>query len=214
MRVRDLDSLFPKIAAYPGVKVLSAGAKPATLTTPNGTMHAVFVQDPDGFVVELADVANPPADAPSGPVIAGSAFEATVRDSEQSVKFYNELLGFGIKLGAAFNDNQQMAATAGAPGASFRQSRAPIPGTTIPFTLIEFKNIERKELSGRTQDPGTTVLQLIVRDVTSLTAKLKAAGVPIVTTGGEPVQVAPGLKIVIVKDPNNMLLELAERGPR
>jgi catechol 2,3-dioxygenase-like lactoylglutathione lyase family enzyme len=214
MRVRDLDSLFPKIAAYPGVKVLSAGAKPATLTTPNGTLHAVFIQDPDGFVVELADVANPPADAPPGPVIAGSAFEATVRDSEQSVKFYNDLLGFDIKLGATFNDNQQMAATAGAPGASFRQSRAPIPGTTIPFTLIEFKNIERKELSGRTQDPGTTVLQLIVRDVTTLTAKLKAAGVPIVTTGGEPVQVAPGLKIVIVKDPNNMLLELAERGPR
>jgi catechol 2,3-dioxygenase-like lactoylglutathione lyase family enzyme len=214
MRVKGLDALFPKIAAYPGVTVLSAGGKPATITTPNGTLHAVFVQDPDGFVVELADAANAPADAPAGSVIAGSAFEATVRDSEQSVQFYNELLGFDIKLGAAFNDNAQMAATAGAPGASFRQSRAPIPGTTIPFTLIEFKNIERKELSGRTQDPGTTVLQLIVRDVVALTAKLKAAGVPIVTTGGEPVQVAPGLKIAIVKDPNNMLLELVERGPR
>ena len=104
--------------------------------------------------------------------------------------------------------------TAGAPGASFRQSRARIPGTTVPFTLIEFKNIERKELSGRTQDPGTTVLQLIVRDVTALTAKLKAAGVPVVTTGGEPVQVAPGLKIAIVKDPNNLLLELVERAAR
>jgi hypothetical protein len=107
-----------------------------------------------------------------------------------------------------------MASTAGAAGASFRQSRSRVPGTTVPFTLIEFKNIERKELSGRTQDPGTTVLQLIVRDVAALTKKLKTAGVPIVTTGGEPVQVAPGLKIVIVKDPNNMLLELADRGPR
>ena len=45
-------------------------------------------------------------------------------------------------------------------------------------------------------------------------AEAKAAGVPFVTTGAEPVQVAPGLKIVIVKDPNNLLLELAERGPR
>ena len=86
-----------------------------------------------------------------------------------------------------------------------------IPGTTVPFTLIEFKSVQRKELSGRTQDPGTTVLQLIVKDVTALTAKLKAAGVPIVTTGGAPVQVSPALKIAIVKDPNNMLLELAER---
>ena len=214
LSIRNLDALFPKVASYPGVKVLSAGAKPATLKTPNGTMHAVFVQDPDGFVVEMADVANPPADAPPGPVLRGNAFEATVRDSEESVKFYRDLLGFDMQLGAAFNDNQEMAATAGAPGASFRQSRARIPGTTVPFTLIEFENIERKELSGRTQDPGTTVLQLIVRDVAALTAKLKAAGVHIVTTGGEPVQVAPGLKIAIVRDPNNMLLELAERGQR
>jgi len=214
MRVRNLDGLFPKIAGYPGVKILSKGGKPATITTPNGTLHAVFVQDPDGFVVEMLDTPNAPGDASAGAVVSGSAFEATVRNSEASVKFYNELLGFDLKLGAAFNDNQDMAATAGAPGASFRQSTARIPGTTVPFTLIEFKNIERKELSGRTQDPGTTVLQLIVRDVTALTAKLKAAGVPIVTTGGLPVQVAPGLKIAIVKDPNNMLLELAERAAR
>ena len=214
LRVRNLDGLFPKIQKYPGVTVLTAGGKPVTLKTPNGVLHAVFVQDPDGFVVEMLDVANPPADAPPGDVIAGSAFEATVRDSEQTVKFYNELLGFDLKLGATFNDNREMASTAGAPGASFRQSTARIPGTAVPFTLIEFKNSDRKELSGRTQDPGTTVLQLIVRDVTALTAKLKAAGVPIVTTGGAPVQVAPGLKIAIVKDPNNMLLELAERAPR
>ena len=210
LRVRNLDTLFPKIQGYPGVTILTAGGKPVTITTPNGTLHAVFVLDPDGFVVEMLDSPNPPADA-TGSVIAGSAFEATVRDSEQTVKFYNELLGLDLKLGAAFNDNQQMASTAGAPGASFRQSTARFPGTAVPFTLIEFKNAKRKELSGRTQDPGTTVLQLIVRDVTALTAKLKAAGVPIVTTGGAPVQVSPALKIVIVKDPNNMLLELVER---
>jgi catechol 2,3-dioxygenase-like lactoylglutathione lyase family enzyme len=214
LRVRDLDALFPKVQRYPGVKILTVGGKPVTLKTPNGELHAVFVQDPDGFVVEMLDVANPPTDAPPGPVVAGSSFEAAVRNSEESVKFYNELLGFDLKLGAAFNDNAQMAATAGAPGASFRQATARIPGTAVPFTTIEFKNIERKELSGRTQDPGTTVLQLIVKDVAALTAKLKAAGVPIVTTGGAPVQVAPGLKVAIVRDPNNLLLELAERGPR
>ena len=214
LRVRDLDALFPKIQKYPGVTVLTAGGKPVTIKTPNGVLHAVFIQDPDGFVVELLGVATPPADAPPGVVIAGSAFEATVRDSEQTVKFYNELLGFDLRLGAAFNDNQEMAATAGAPGASFRQSTARIPGTAVPFTLIEFKNARRKELLGRTQDPGTTVLQLVVRDVTALTAKLKAAGVPIVTTGGVPVQVSPTLKIAIVKDPNNMLLELVERGTK
>ena len=231
-RVRNLDALFPTIEKYPGVTVLTAGGKPRTITTPNGVLHAVFVQDPDGFVVEMLDAPDAGApdavgrDSRSGPgpgdprsgsgasVVVGSAFEASVRDSAQTVRFYNELLGFNFQLGAAFNDNQEMASTAGAPGAAFRQSRAQFPGTAVPFTLIEFKNAERKELSGRTQDPGTTVLQLIVRDVTALTAKLKAAGVPIVTTGGAPVQVSPSLKIAIVKDPNNMLLELAQRGVR
>src|SRR5689334_15272510 len=62
-RIRNLDGLFPKIAGYPGVKILSKGGTPATITTPNGKLHAVFVQDPDGFVVEMLDAANPPADA-------------------------------------------------------------------------------------------------------------------------------------------------------
>ena len=212
MRVRDLDALFPKVAAFPGVKIITAGGKPVTLKTPNGTLHAVFVQDPDGFVVEMLDVPNAPAG--EGHVLSGSAFEATVANSEESVKFYKGLLGFDMKLGTAFNDNQEMSATAGAPGASFKQSTATIPGTSVPFTLIEFKNIERKKLSGRTQDPGTTVLQLVVKDVAALTAKLKAAGVPVVTTGGGPVQIVPGLDIAIVRDPNNLLLELVQRAPR
>jgi catechol 2,3-dioxygenase-like lactoylglutathione lyase family enzyme len=212
--VRGLDAQFAKIEKHPGVKILTAGGKPVTLETPNGALHAVFLLDPDGFVVELLDVASPPAGSPPGFVISGGSFEPTVANSEESVKFYNEMLGFNIKLGATFNDNQQMASTAGASGASFRQSSGVIPGTAVPFTLIEFKNIERKRLSGRTQDPGTTVFQLIVKDVTALTAKLKAAGVPVVSTGGAPVQVAPGLKIAIVRDPNGMLLELVERAPR
>jgi hypothetical protein len=37
---------------------------------------------------------------------------------------------------------------------------------------------------------------------------LKGAGVPVVTTGGVPVEVRPGLKIAIVRDPNNPTLEL------
>jgi catechol 2,3-dioxygenase-like lactoylglutathione lyase family enzyme len=211
MRVHGLDTLFAKIMQVPGVNVLTAGGKPVTIETPNGALHAVFLQDPDGFVIELLEASDVPAGTPPGTVVTGSAFEPTVRNSEESVRFYNELLGFDFTLGAAFNSNQQMAATAGAPGASFRQSQATIPGTAVPITLIEFKDIERKELSGRTQDPGTAILQLLVRDVTALTKKLADAGVQVITTGGAPVEVAPGLKISVVRDPNNMLLELIER---
>ena len=95
-------------------------------------------------------------------------------------------------------------------GASFRQSRATIPGSSTSFTLIEFKNIARAPLSGRVQDPGTAILQLRVRDVDALVKKMKAAGVPVVSTGGDAVELRPGLKIAIVKDPNNLMLELIQ----
>ncbi|HLG53814.1 MAG TPA: VOC family protein [Vicinamibacterales bacterium] len=206
LRVRDLSVILPKLQKFGAATIITQGGKPATI---NGGQY-LFVQDPDGFVVELAQ-GTPPADSrvPASSNVFGAAFELTVADSAQSVKFYG-LLGLEMELGASFNDNQLMAATAGAPGASFRQSRTTIPGTSTAFTLIEFKNIDRRPVTGRVQDPGTAILQLRVRDVTALTATLKAAGVPVVTTGGVPVEVRPGLKIAIVRDPNNLMLELIE----
>ncbi len=207
LRVRDLDAVFAKLQKF-GATVMTAAGKPVTI---NNTIHVVFVQDPDGFVVELGQ-GTPPADSkvPASSNVFGGAFELSVVNSEESVKFYNDLLGFSMKLGAEFNTNKLMAETAGAPGASFRQSRAMIPGTSVSMTLIEFKDIHRQPLKGRVQDPGTVILQLRVRDVAALTKKLKSAGVPVVTTGGEPVDVGPGLKIAIVRDPNNLMLELLQ----
>ena len=216
LRVRDLDAVFAKLQKF-GAKVITAAGKPVTI---NNTIYVVFVQDPDGFVVELGQ-GTPPADSkvPASSNVFGGAFELSVVNSEESVKFYNDLLGFNMKLGAEFNTNKLMAGTAGAPGAIFRQSRAPIPGTSVSMTLIEFKDVvsderPRKPLKGRVQDPGTAILQLRVRDVAALTKKLKGAGVPVVTTGGEPVDVGPGLKIAIVRDPNNLMLELLQSPPK
>lgn len=202
LTIRDMSAILPKLVPAGG-KILTPNAP----TELNGGRYT-FVQDPDGFIVELVQ----PADAATRPgtgKVLGGVFELTVANSEESVKFYNDLLGFNMTLGASFNDNQTMASTAGTPGASFRQSRAPIPGTTVSMTLIEFKNVERKTLSGRTQDPGTAILQLRVSDVAALTAKMKAAGAKVVTTGGAPVSVG-NLKIALVRDPNNLLLELMQ----
>ena len=205
LRVRDIAPILKKLAGS-GAKILTLGDVPATL---NNALY-VFLQDPDGFVVELVQ-APPPADPklPSGNIF-GAAFELTVNDSEQSVKFYKEMLGINMQLGPSFIDNQLMARTAGAPGASVRQSRAPIPGSSTIFTLIEFMNVARTPLTGRVQDPGTAILQLRVRDLDALLKKMKAAGVAVVTTGGDAVEIRPGLKIAIVKDPNNLMLELMQ----
>ena len=206
LRVRDIAPILAKVPRS-GAKIITQGDVPATI----GDAKYVFLQDPDGFVVEL--VQTPPAadtKVPTTSNVSGAAFELTVVDSEQSVKFYKDMLGINMTMDASFIDNQLLARTAGAPGASVRQSRAPIPGSSTVFTLIEFKNIARTPLAGRVQDPGTAILQLRVRDVDALVKKMKAAGVPIVTTGGEAVEIRPGLKIAIARDPNNLMLELMQ----
>jgi hypothetical protein len=62
----------------------------------------------------------------------------------------------------------------------------------------------------RFQDPGTPVLQLLVRDANAVTAAWKQAGGEVVTTGGVPVTVGT-LKLVVLRDPDNLMIELIER---
>ena len=166
-----------------------------------GATKSFFLQDDDGFVVELSQSANP-----------GVGFETTVENVEKTVAAYQ---AFGLQPTApnAWNGNKAMTDNAGTPGAQFRQSRAPIPGTMAAIAFIEFKDIDRKPLHTRTQDPGTAILQLNVRGLEALLTKMKPAGFTVVSTGGVPADVY-GSKIALVRDPNNLFLELIERAPR
>lgn len=201
LRVRDIDAVMARVKSA-GAKVLTAAGGPVAIGTAS---RNVFLQDPDGFVVEVAQpVPQPEAGASN---LMGAGFETTVMDTEQTVKFYRDLLGFQLRVGDAFNNNKLMAETAGTPGAQFRQSSGQIPGSTVRITFIEFKDIDRKPLHTRLQDPGTALLQLRVQDVDALVKKLKAGGAEIISAGGEPVT-RGNLRLAIVRDPNNLFLEL------
>jgi predicted enzyme related to lactoylglutathione lyase len=206
LRVRDIDAVVARVKSA-GARILTAAGGPVAIGTAS---RNVFLQDPDGFVVEVAQPV-PPAEAGTGNLL-GAGFETTVMDTEQTVKFYRDLLGFQLRVGDAFNNNKLMAETAGTPGAQFRQSSGQMPGTNVRITFIEFKDVERKPLHTRVQDPGTALLQLRVRDVDALVKKLKAGGAEIVSTGGEPVTMG-NVHLAIVRDPNNLFLELISAPP-
>ena len=206
VRLRDLDAVWARLGKFTGAKVITAAGKPVTI---NNAFKVVFVQDPDGFVVELNQSMTPAkSDLPATANVIGGAFELAIADTEQSVKFYRDVLGFDMKAGAAFNETPLMSATAGVPGSSFRQSRSVIPGVATTMTLIEFKGMARTPLTGRMQDPGTAILQLRVSDVDHFVDKLKAAGVPVISTGGVPADLGNGRHAAIVRDPNNLYLEI------
>jgi predicted enzyme related to lactoylglutathione lyase len=187
-----------------GAHVLTLAGKAVEI---NGVEKGFFVQDPDGFIVELAQPIPLPEKTASTSNLIGASFEVTIADTDQTVRFYRDLLGFQLRVGETFNGNKLMADTAGVPGAQFRQSSTQIPGSTVRMSLIEFKNTDRKALHTRVPDPGTALIQLRVRDIDALVKKLKAGGAMVVAPDGEPVSVGP-VKIAVVRDPNNLYLEL------
>ncbi len=202
--VKDADAVATRLKQS-GAHILTAAGMPVDV---QGREKGFFAQDPDGFVIEVTQLTPLPANAANTPGnVFGASVEITIADTDQTVKFYRDLLGFQLRVGESFNGNKLMADTAGTPGAQFRQSSGNIPGTPVRLTLIEFKDIDRKPLAIRVQDPGAALLQLRVQDVDAAVNKLKAGGGTVITTGGEAVTLG-NRKLAIVRDPNNLFLEL------
>jgi catechol 2,3-dioxygenase-like lactoylglutathione lyase family enzyme len=202
--VKDIDVVAARLKQS-GAHILTAAGVPVDI---QGREKGFFVQDPDGFVVEVTQLTPlPPDAAKTTGNLFGASVEITVADTDQTAKFYRDVLGFQLRVNDAFNGNKLMADTAGTPGAQFRQSSGNIPGTTVRLSFIEFKGIDREPLQTRVQDPGTAILQLRVRDVDDAVKKLKASGATVISTDGEPVTMG-SRKLAIVRDPNNLFLEL------
>jgi catechol 2,3-dioxygenase-like lactoylglutathione lyase family enzyme len=214
LTVRDIEPLMAKLKAA-HAHINSKGGEPATLLGPNGSRgHVVFVQDPDGFFIEISqrDPA-PPTNAPSTSNIIGGAFEIIVADLDQTLHIYRDILGFQTLPPTAWDGTKLMMDTAGTPGAQFRRSSATIPGTSVMMAFMEFKDIDRTPLRTRTQDPGTAILQVGVRDIDATVKALKEAGVTVISKNGEPVLNGTS-RFCMMRDPNNLFLELFQRGPR
>jgi catechol 2,3-dioxygenase-like lactoylglutathione lyase family enzyme len=57
---------------------------------------------------------------------------------------------------------------------------------------------------------GQGMLRVFVRDIDALTASLKSAGFSVITTGGAPVTLPQGQRVIIFRDPNNFYVQLME----
>jgi catechol 2,3-dioxygenase-like lactoylglutathione lyase family enzyme len=204
LTVRDIDAIVAR-AKKAGVRINSSGGVPATI---QGGNRVIFIQDPDGFFVELFQPARPPATAaPASSNVIGGGFEIMVADTDRTMRLYKEVLGFNPQVGTTFDGTKLLMDTAGTPGARFRRSAATIPGSSVTMAFLEFKDIDRKPLRTRFQDPGTPVLQLRTTDIDAVTKAWKAAGGEVVTAGGQPIDLG-AIKLILFRDPNNLILEM------
>jgi catechol 2,3-dioxygenase-like lactoylglutathione lyase family enzyme len=58
--------------------------------------------------------------------------------------------------------------------------------------------------------PGQGMLRLSVTNIDAVTESLKAAGCSVITTGGAPVTLPQGPRVIILRDPNNFYWQLME----
>ena len=75
---------------------------------------------------------------------------------------------------------------------------------------VRFTTAGNKALNVPFPAPGQGMLRLFVRDIDGLTASLKSAGFSVITTGGVPVTLPQGQRVIILRDPNNFNLQLME----
>jgi len=211
--VRNIDSIFSRLTSA-GVTVVTTGGQPVA-PVPTSKTRGVLVKDPDGHIVELAQLEPPPATtAPESSNIYDIRFRVTVRNLDESVAYYRDRLAIPGKSGP-FEAQKGVMAMMGLPeNVEYRISATPIPGSTLILEFIEFRGLKGGGVRPRVQDPGAYRLQLNVDDVSATIDALKKSGSRVISTGGKPVRMMferPWL-LAAVQDPNNIFLVL-QQGP-
>jgi catechol 2,3-dioxygenase-like lactoylglutathione lyase family enzyme len=148
-------------------------------------------------------------------VIGSGNFSPIVQDLDKSLDFYSDLLGVNASGTAPrpFGADPALLNFLGTPADQVRFQSLRIPGSTMSVEIVDFKDVDRKLLHPRLQDPGAVRLILLVRDIDTLLAHLKQKGVPVVTAGGLPVNITPSgakARAAIVKDPDGFFIELMQ----
>lgn len=210
--VRNVDTLLSHLKEK-GVAVVTAGGAPVAVNTPSKG-RAVVVKDPDGFFVEILQPDSlPETTAPAASNVVDAHFGLTVEDTEKTVRFYRDVLGFQPRTGASFVTDKALSDLMATPGAQARISSAAIPGSRVEIEFVEFRGIDRKPIGARIQDPGATRLQLRMKDTDAAVKSLVSAGGTVITTGGNggPIDMQ-GLRVAIVRELNNLFLVTFTQG--
>jgi catechol 2,3-dioxygenase-like lactoylglutathione lyase family enzyme len=204
--VRDVDAIVAAAKKVNAPIVTSSGA-PVALTTSAGHTRAIIMRDPDGYFVEAIQ-GTPGADSPEGPVI-GAIIGLTVRDMDESLKYWNGVLGNELAADAKFSSDAAMLDLMGLPkGASYRMAGGLISGSKARIEFIEIKGLPRKAFDLRVTDANACGMAIRVGHIRELLAKIKASGGRVLSRDGQLVEWSDTIRNVFVKDPNGLNLEL------
>jgi catechol 2,3-dioxygenase-like lactoylglutathione lyase family enzyme len=231
MLVRDLDQVVAN-AKKANVPIVTKGGMPVTAPTPIGTAKALIMRDPDGYFIEAiqatpADIAKAdalpapgagrgrqgqdaaPATPPPPSQVVGAIIGLTVRDMDETLKYWNGVLGMEMPAAGKFSNDQAMLDLMGLPkGASYRISSGVISGSPARIEFMEVKGVPRKAFDLRVTDAMACGMAIRVGHIKDLLTKIKANGGRVLSRNEELVEWSDTIRNVFVKDPNGLNLEL------
>lgn len=201
--VTDLSRVLAA-AAQAHTPVVTSGAMPIALP---GGGRGIVLLDPDGFYVAVSQAAPPET---------ALQMSFTVAAPATMVRFYQQLLGVTLRAGtfgslgpwAQLLDERgaaQWAVTQATPRAlaAAPQLRA--------VQFVAFRHVIRHTYSGRPQDPGTPALSLRVANMPAALRAIRAAGLRVLSAGGQPIALNGGGSSILFRDPAGVLVDLVQR---
>lgn len=153
------------------------------------------------------------ADQPKPHIQSLSHAIHAVADLDTTLAFYRDV--FGLNGRAQDFPNPAVPLLTNAPGVTLRLSMMPLPGS-MRFELTDFKGLERKPARAAYTDPGAASIVFYVRDIDSVVANAKKANAPIVTTGGEPVEITTPkgkARSFLLRDPDGFFVQVIQETP-
>ena len=230
MLVRDLDTVVAN-AKKANAPIVTKGGTPVTAPTPIGSARAIIMRDPDGYFVEAiqatpaiiaaTDALPVPAgrgrqDANAAPVappppsqVVGAIMGLTVRDMDETLKYWNGVLGMDMPKADKFSNDQATLDLMGLPkGASYRMSSGVISGSPAKIEFVEVKGVARKPFDLRVTDAMACGMAIRIGHIRELLAKIKTNGGRVLSRNEELVEWSETVRNVFVKDPNGLNLEL------
>lgn len=207
--VRDLDEVVAN-AKKANAPIVTTGGAPVEITTAKGKARSIVLRDPDGFFVQAVQETPPPG-APEGNVHRVS-LAYTMESAEATARFYHGMMGVELSGPTAFSKDPAMLRLVGAPkGTEFRRLTGVLPGPPADVEFTEFRGVPRTKFHLRVRDPGAPAMAIQVTDLRGMVERMKAAGVPLISTNGQIVDFGGGTHNIFVEDPNGMNIELFER---
>ena len=214
LAVRDADRMVARLAKLGGVVVTTSGA--AMDVALGGTpSRAALMRSPDGHFLQL--VQRPAAPASPGepaPDVMEVRVRLTVDDIERTLRLYRDQLGLQEQSAGSFSGNPAVLQMLGLRSGMYRQAITQVPGSGLFVQFIEFKDVDRRIVRSDIQDPGSTRIQLQVKDLDAAIKAVVSAGGRVVSSGGTPVMLPAGqgtpIRAAVVQDPDNLFLVLIE----